>query len=182
MNTSIQQRAKDAAEAMREHCKRNKCDDMWLSFDNVIIFIRDALTAQQSESDAAHKAEDDEILALIREFRGSGAGIYEIKELIKDATEAEKVLPEGAYEGADGLEDVIRWLMADRDEARAQVAALSAQVEALKKDGAMLDWLEAYHFSRYPMAGERFSQVVFTDYTFADSIREAITAAMEASK
>jgi hypothetical protein len=40
---NISNEAKQAAEAMRGHCKRNKMDDSWLTFDNVLIFIQDAI-------------------------------------------------------------------------------------------------------------------------------------------
>jgi len=70
------------------------------------------------------------------------------------------------------------------DKARAQVADLTAQVEKLKSDGAMLDWLEAnnkdlicWHAGKLWLVGETPS-----DDVTGNSPRAAITAAMEVSK
>ena len=72
-----------------------------------------------------------ECLALMKDYQSGGRDIGDLQSLVKDWIAAEAAIPPGEYEGADGLEDVVRWAIADRDEARAHVAKLE-QICALK--------------------------------------------------
>lgn len=67
-----------------------------------------------------------EAIALLEKNHMGG----QLLEIVKDRLAAEVELGEGEYEGADGMEDVIRWMKQERDEARAEVERLKSELHA----------------------------------------------------
>ncbi len=74
-----------------------------------------------------------ECKALMKDFQSGGEDVRDLLDMVKDWVAAEAVSPEGQYEGADGLEDVVRWLISERDEAQAQLAATTADAQKMRE-------------------------------------------------
>jgi hypothetical protein len=65
---------------------------------------------------------------LLCEFQSNGEDARDILDAIRDYVAADKLIPEGEYESADGLEDVVRWLLSDRITALALIEELQEQI------------------------------------------------------
>lgn len=123
--------------------------------------VYDALTALQAEH--------------AKEVKQLTARVSDLEQCLKERTDTM------ALEGSRAFVNEYKNAVAQRDAIRAELAALKAERDALLKDKEMLDWLDE-NPSRDPVSIDR---PVSCDHFMGGlygNFREAITAAMEASK
>lgn len=98
-----------------------------------------------------------ECMGLMRSYQSGGEDVRDLLDMIKDWIAADAVLDDGEYEGADGLEDVVRWQ-------KARIAELEARFSAPQE---------------FPKYSEPTDQILMERDTLRERVKELEVELME---